>query len=233
MKTREKKFFFLVLSSKVFKVAIVVLAIFALFLSNLFKTDVVSTAFVGGSTKKLPIYCVETSSKQVALTFDAAWGSEKTEQILNVLAEQDVAATFFLVGFWVDKNEDLVKKIDAQNLQIGTHSNTHPDFTKLSPAQMGLELSTSVQKIEKLISKKVTLFRAPFGAYNNAVLQSAENANLQTIQWDVDSLDWKGISSQKIVENVITKFNVIDKSELKLQCCYCQKITKKDTLSFL
>ena len=105
----------------------------------------------------------------------------------------------------MDKNQDLVKQIDAQGLEIGTHSNTHADFTKLSASQMNLELSTSAKKIEEIISKKVKYFRAPFGAYNNSVLQVAENLNLQTIQWDVDSLDWKGISAQKIVQNVITK----------------------------
>lgn len=155
--------------------------------------------------RKLPIYCVETNVKNVALTFDAAWGSDKTEDILNILKTHDVTATFFLVGMWVDKNEELVKKIDDQQIEIGTHSNTHPDLTKLSKTQMELELSTSSKKIEDITNKKVTVFRAPYGAYNNNLISVAENLNLQTIQWDVDSLDWKGISAKTICGNILKK----------------------------
>jgi len=155
--------------------------------------------------RKIPIYCVKREEKTIALSFDAAWGSDKTERILQILRENDVTATFFLVGMWVDKNEDLVKKIDEEGLCIGTHSNTHPDFTKLSTTQMQNELSISIKKIQNITGKKVTLFRAPYGGYNNAVMSVAESLDLQVIQWDVDSLDWKGISGEKISSNILTK----------------------------
>jgi len=157
------------------------------------------------SNKKVPIYCVENSGQEIALTFDAAWGSDKTEKILEILRKNDITATFFLVGFWVDKNEDLVRSIDAQGLEIGTHSNTHPDMAKLSKEQTTLELSVSKDKIEAITNKPVKVFRAPFGSYNNTLIEVASGMGLKTIQWDVDSLDWRGISGDQICKNILTK----------------------------
>ena len=175
------------------------------FCLGIFPTREVTQVFLYANTRKTPIYCVDRQDKQIALTFDAAWGSDKTENILSVLKEFDVKATFFLVGFWVDKNEDLVKKIDEMGFEIGTHSNTHPDLSKLSKEQIDLELSVSKQKIENVIGKQVKVFRPPFGAYNNLLIEEAEKNNLKTIQWDVDSLDWKGISAKEISANILKR----------------------------
>lgn len=154
------------------------------------------------SNRKLPIYRVNTEEKKVALTFDAAWGADKTEDILKILKKNNIKATFFLVGFWVDENPELVKKIDEYGMEIGTHSNTHPKMTELTTSKMDLEFKDSMSKIEKITGKKPTIFRAPFGDYNNSVLETAENNKLKTIQWDVDSLDWKGLSSKEITLRV-------------------------------
>ena len=158
-----------------------------------------------GNKRLIPVYCVENDKKEVAITFDACWGSDKTRGILNTLKEYDVTATFFLVGMWVDKNEDLVRLIDEQGLEIGTHSNTHPDMTKLSTSEIDLELNTSINKITAITGKSVKVFRPPYGAYNNALITTATSLGLTTIQWNVDSLDWKGISAEKICSNVIKK----------------------------
>ncbi|NCB48243.1 MAG: hypothetical protein EOM55_01240 [Clostridia bacterium] len=168
-------------------------------------TGALAQVFFNKTGKKLPVYCVQNSSKQIAISFDAAWGSDKTESILNILKEENVLANFFLVGMWVDKNEELTKKIYDAGMEIGTHSNTHANFTSLSKTQMELELTESVKKIENITKETVKLFRTPFGAYDNNVISVAENLGLQTIQWDVDSLDWKGISSEEIVKNILKK----------------------------
>lgn len=200
---KHTRVWFVVLKSRTMKVALFVLCC-AMLLSFNFGGESLASVFVQ-KTRKLPIYCVQNDQKEIAISFDAAWGSDKTESILKILDEQQIKANFFLVGMWVDKNEELVKRIDEQGLEIGTHSNTHPDFVKLSAEQMELELSTSKKKITKVTGKEVKLFRAPFGSYNNQVLSVAEKQNLKTIQWDVDSLDWKGISAEKIAANVLKK----------------------------
>lgn len=159
--------------------------------------------FFGYSVKKVPVYCVQTEEKKVAISFDAAWGADKTETIMETLKEFDCNATFFLVGFWVDKYGDLVKKIDQSGFEIGTHSNTHPDITTLSKEAMESELTSSVKLIEDITNKKVELFRAPYGAYNNALLETCQDLELIPIQWDVDSLDWKGLSAENITQRIL------------------------------
>lgn len=190
IKSKHLKYFALVL------VAIVLLAI---------TIDGSNSAqvFFGYNVKKTPIYCVQTTEKKVAISFDAAWGADKTQDIMDNLKEFNANATFFLVGFWVDKYPDMTKKIDQSGFEIGTHSNTHPDMTTLSKENMEKELDLSMGLIENAIGKKVTVFRPPYGAYNNTLLEVCTEINLYAIQWDVDSLDWKGLSAENITQRII------------------------------
>lgn len=193
---------FVVLKKRHFKFILLVL-ICLIMLSINFTGGTLATVYFGYAPRKVPIYRVETEEKQVAITFDSAWGADKTLKILETLKEYNAGATFFLVGFWVEKYEDMVRKIDEYGIEIGTHSNTHPDFVKLSESDMRLELTKSIELIENVINKKVTLFRAPFGSYNNTLLNVAESLGLKTIQWDVDTLDWKGLSATQITTRVL------------------------------
>ena len=158
--------------------------------------------YLGYCYRLVPIYSVETKEKKVALTFDAAWGSDKTLKIVETLNNAGIKGTFFLVGFWIEQNEDKVKKIADAGFDIGTHSNTHPKMSSLSQAKMSEELETSISKITKITGSPVKFFRAPFGDYNDVVLNVASNLGLKTIQWDVDTLDWKGLSANEIFNRV-------------------------------
>ena len=162
------------------------------------------TVYFGYAYRLVPIYSVETKEKKVALTFDAAWGSDKTLKILDLLKTEDVLGTFFLVGFWVESNADKVKQIYDAGFDIGTHSNTHPKMSSLSKDQMRHELETSMKLISDITGQKVSLFRPPFGDYNDSLIQVAGSLGLKTIQWDVDSLDWKGLSASEILTRVKT-----------------------------
>lgn len=164
-----------------------------------------ASVYFGYAPRLVPIYSVDTTEKKVAITFDSAWGADKTLKIIETLKEFNVGATFFLCGFWVEEYPQMVEAIDSANLEIGTHSNTHADFVKLSKDDMDMELSSSINLIKKITNKEVELFRAPYGSYNNAVIESANEHNLKTIQWDVDSLDWKGLSATEICNRVISK----------------------------
>lgn len=161
--------------------------------------------FFGHSSRRVPIYNVRTEEKQVAISFDAAWGADKTEEIISVLKEYNATATFFLVGFWVDKFPEKVKAIDDAGMEIGTHSNTHPDMVKIDGGTVKKELETSIAKIKNVTGKEVKLFRPPFGSYNNTLLNTCDSLGLKAIQWDVDSLDWKGLSAGEITSRVINK----------------------------
>ncbi len=155
--------------------------------------------------KKLPIYSVETDKKQVAISFDCAWGTEHTDEILKNLERYNVKATFFAVEFWVEKYPDYVKKIVSLGHEFGTHSKTHSKMSTLTESQITNELISSTNKIEALTGQKVKLFRPPFGDYNNKLIEVSNSLGLQVIQWDVDSLDWKDLSAQEISFRVINK----------------------------
>ena len=161
--------------------------------------------FYNGTIRKLPIYSVEKEEKKVAITFDAAWGTEHTDQILSNLAALNVRATFFLVEFWSEKYPDYIKKIDEAGHEIGTHSASHSQMSKMSAEDIAAELKTSSEAIEKVTGKKVELFRAPYGDYDDLLVETAQKMGLYTIQWDVDSLDWKDLSAKDMAERVIQR----------------------------
>lgn len=178
------------------------LSIIAIVLAVIVFVTSSGTIYFGYCYRLVPIYSVETREKKVALTFDAAWGSDKTLKIVDTLLDSGVKGTFFLVGFWIEQNEDKVKQIAEAGFDIGTHSNTHPKMSSLSQAKMAEELESSMSKITKVTGESVKFFRAPFGDYNDIVLNTATNLGLKTIQWDVDTLDWKGLSGNEIFNRV-------------------------------
>lgn len=196
---------FIVMKSKTITYAVLVLLTAVLLTIN-FSGSTAAAVYFGIAPRKVPIYSVDTEQKQVAITFDSAWGADKTLKILETLKEYNVNATFFLVGFWVEEYPDMVKAIMDQGVEIGTHSNTHPDFVKLgNAADMKSELETSMKLITNITNKPVELFRSPYGAYNNTSITVAEELGLKTIQWDVDTLDWKGLSGMEITNRVLNK----------------------------
>lgn len=160
------------------------------------------TVYFGYAIRKVPIYSVNTDEKKVALTFDAAWGADKTSKIVEILTNEGIGGTFFLVGFWSEKYADKIKEIDAAGLDIGTHSNTHPKMSQLTSSQIEDELTVSMNLITSVTNKEVRFFRPPYGDYNDQLLTVANNLGLQTIQWSVDSLDWKGLSADQILARV-------------------------------
>ena len=165
-----------------------------------------SVVTFANSDRKLPIYCVETDKKQIAISFDAAWGNDDTEQLINILDEYDVPATFFVVGAWVDKYPESVKQLSDAGHQIQNHSNTHPYMTGLSTEQMIDELESCNKKIENITGKCPTLFRPPYGDYDNRVVEAVESIDMFTIQWDCDSLDWKdNATADSICKRVTSK----------------------------
>ena len=178
------------------------LSLVAILLASLVAITNTVTVYFGWAKRLVPIYSVQTTEKKVALTFDAAWGSDKTAKIVSTLQENGVSGTFFLVGFWVEQNADKVKLIDEAGFDIGTHSNTHPKMSTLSSEQVKNELTKSMELITNITGKEVKFFRAPFGDYNDNLISIADSLGLKTIQWDVDSLDWKGLSAEEILTRI-------------------------------
>ncbi len=156
-------------------------------------------------SRELPVYCVDTEEKKVAISFDAAWGANYTEDLLAILKKYNVKSTFFLVGFWVDKYPDMVKRISEDGHEVQNHSSSHPKMTTLSEEKIKEELESTNKRIELITGKRTTLFRPPFGDYSNKVINSSRELGYQVIQWDVDSLDYKDYGANSIIKIVTSK----------------------------
>ncbi len=152
--------------------------------------------------RRIPIYSVDTTEKKVSISFDAAWGNEQTKSLLETLDKYKVKATFFLVGDWVRKYPDDVKAIANAGHDVGNHSNTHPYMTQIGIDKMKEEIESCSADIEQLIGKKPTLFRPPYGDYDNNVVDTVNNLGMYCVQWDVDSLDWKGLSKEEMCSRI-------------------------------
>lgn len=158
------------------------------------------------NNRELPIYSVDTDEKKIAISFDAAWGSERTDELLKILRDRNIKTTFFLVGIWVDKYPEKVREIAAEGHEIGNHSTSHPHMSKLSSEQIRKELEITQKKIEDLAGDRaVKLFRPPFGDYNDTLILTCKKLGYYPIQWDVDSLDWKDLGAEHMTKQVLGK----------------------------
>lgn len=160
---------------------------------------------VASPRRVLPIYSVERDDRAISISFDASWGGDQTMGILDLLDEYDAKATFFLVGIWVEKYPELVKEIAARGHEIGNHSATHPHMTKISADKMRQELRTMDDQLEALTGQRSTLFRPPYGDYNDQVVTVSRQAGYEVIQWSVDSLDWKNLGAQDMIKRATGK----------------------------
>lgn len=157
---------------------------------------------IAAGAKIHPIYAVEMQEKKVALSFDATWGSSRTQDLLNILAENNLKTTFFLTNIWLNQYPLLAKEIAAAGHEIGMHSANHPKMTDLSDEKALKELQDNARMITEITGYRPYLFRPPFGAYNNRIIKLVQDAGYISIQWSVDSLDWKNLSPEDIYQRV-------------------------------
>lgn len=153
--------------------------------------------------KEMPIYSVETDEKKVALTFDATWGNENTQEILESLEKYNCHATFFVTGDWVRKYPDDVKLIHDAGHDLGNYSENHKNMAQLSQEEQREEIQSVHEQVKQLTGVDMNLFRAPYGAYDDSVILTAADCGYYPIQWSVDSLDWKDYGASSIVETVL------------------------------
>ena len=175
------------------------LIMFAGWVMEQMKPDAAETG--AGEARLVPIYFVEMDEKKLAISFDAAWGCERTENILNILKKYNVKATFFLTNIWLDDYPDMARKIADAGHEIAMHSVSHPHMPQLSKAEMQKELDGNAQKIQEVTSVNPTLFRFPFGDYDNVSMQLMRENGIDAIQWSIDTLDTKRTKATSPVYN--------------------------------
>ncbi len=160
---------------------------------------------VSASKRELPVYCVQRDDKVVALSFDAAWGNEDTQLLIDILSKYNINTTFFVVGEWVDRYPESVQALHESGNEIMNHSSDHAHFSSLSTEQIIDDLKRCNKKIENITGVSPTLFRCPYGEYDDHVINAVNSIGMTAVQWDVDSLDWKGLSAQEIQKRVLEK----------------------------
>lgn len=138
------------------------------------------------AARQLPIYCVQRDQKLVSISFDAAWGNEDTQQLIDILSQYNVKATFFVVGEWVDKYPESVKALHDAGHEVMNHSNTHAHYPQLSAQEITDDLTACNDKIEAVTGVRPTLIRPPYGEYNDTVISAIRSIGMEPIQWDVD-----------------------------------------------
>lgn len=174
----------------------------ALIVSFIYSPRVVGAA---ATERVLPVYSVEREGKFVSLTFDAAWGNEDTPVLIDILGKYGVKATFFVVGEWVDKYPESVKALHDAGHEVMNHSARHPHMAKLSARKIVGEISDCSDRIQAVTGVRPTLFRCPYGEYDDNVIATVRSLGMTAIQWDTDSLDWKDLSAGEITKRVTSK----------------------------
>ena len=158
--------------------------------------------------RKLPIYCVDRKQKVLGLTFDVAWGNEDMEEILTILKEEQVPATFFVTGEWVEKYPEDVKKIAQLGHELGNHGANHKHMTKLSKEAQKEEIRTLHGQVKDVTGMDMEVFRAPYGDYDEEVVDTVQECGYAMIQWSVDSLDWKEYGKEAMIRQVMEHKNL-------------------------
>lgn len=193
----------LVMKKRTLIALILLLAVVAAALGGMASAGVFEDA--AAKNRLVPIYAVATGEKKVALTFDAAWGADQTRAIMDEVEKYGFKCTFFLTGFWAEANKELVKEIYDRGHLIGNHSANHKHLNELDSELLNSEIDSVNASIKAITGEAPKYFRAPFGEYDNKLIETVSSKGMQCIQWSVDSLDWKGISSSEIAERVVNK----------------------------
>lgn len=197
--------FFVFNKDKIMSYVVTVFTVIVLFLTaSAFGTnEVVETST--NTSKLLPIYSVETTETKVAITINCAWSADDIDMILETLSKQEIKVTFFMVGDWVEKNEEAVKKIYEAGHEIGNHSYNHPHVNNLSLEKNKEQIQKCSDLVKSITGEGTKLYRGPYGEYNNTVIEAAEGLNHTTIQWSIDSLDYKGLTGEQMWERIESK----------------------------
>ena len=169
-----------------------------------FSTSKAVTVFMVNG-REVPIYSVDRDDNKIAITFDCAWNDEDIDSILDTLDKYNCKATFFVVGDWVEKYPDALKKISERGHEIGNHSYNHADYTKMSAEAIIADLDKCDAVIEQVTGKKPHLMRAPSGGYNDTVIKAVDKSGRTYIQWSVDGIDYGDALPQDIYDRSVKK----------------------------
>ena len=161
---------------------------------------VAALAIGGHGTAEPAAAIVNENGPVIALTFDDGPYPKVTGHILDVLEKNGVCATFFVLGSRIEGHEDMLTRMDELGCEIGNHSFSHADLTRLSKADCQRELSDTDAEIRRVTGHEASVVRPPYGYYNKTVRSAAGRP---LILWTVDTNDWRGKAPGEIADYVI------------------------------
>lgn len=167
-----------------------------------------STVSSNVNGRELPVCSVETDEPEVALTFDVAWNAGDMDEILDVLEKEEAKAAFFVTGEWAEKHPDMLKRIAASGHDIGNHSMDHRNMTQMSYEEKRKEILDTHEIVKRITGVEMKLFRTPYGSYDDEVIRTAGELGYYTIEWNIDTMDWKDYGKKNILETVLGHENL-------------------------
>lgn len=169
-----------------------------------FSKDVIVSGakMVSGSSKILPIYCVDTADNKISFGFNCAWESDDIDEYIELFDKYNVKCTFFILGTWAENNPDCVKKLYDNGHEIASHGFSHKPYDKMSKEQITDETTRSMELLKSITGEDPKLIRFPSGAYNDLSIETVKEMGYTPIQWNIDSRDWQNKSKEEIIENI-------------------------------
>ena len=150
-----------------------------------------------------PIYRGHPKKDMVAFLINVSWGTEYIPDILTILKEENIKATFFIEGKWAKENAEHVKMIFEEGHVIGNHAYSHPDMARLSNQAILDEINQTNDVIKAIIKEEPKWFAPPSGSFSDHVVDIASNLNMETVLWTVDTIDWKNPSTSVMINRVM------------------------------
>lgn len=147
-----------------------------------------------------PIYQGDSSKKQVAIVINVDWGEDIVPKMVEVLAEKDAKATFFITGRFAEKYPDIVRQIATSGQEIENHGYAHPHPDKLSVEDNATEIRKTEEILQNITGEKTKFFAAPYGEHSKNVLQAVSDNDYQLIMWTLDTIDWRDSELDVIIE---------------------------------
>ncbi|MCM2588746.1 polysaccharide deacetylase family protein [Rossellomorea marisflavi] len=154
-----------------------------------------------------PVYRGNPEKPMAAFIINVAWGNEYIPDMLETLKKHQVYATFFLEGRWVKNNPKLARMIVEAGHEVGNHSYSHPDMKSLQTSKVRDELKRTNDIIEVTTGEKVKWFAPPSGSYRDEVVEIADEMDMRTIMWSVDTIDWQKPSPDVLIDRVMGKMH--------------------------
>lgn len=157
------------------------------------------------AAKRPPIERGNPNTKEMVFTVNVYWGNEYLPRMLEILKQNNVKATFFLGGQWVEDFPDLAKELAKDGHEIGNHGYCHAHHRNLTLDENRNEIAKAERIIQETLGVKTTLFAPPYGEYSDDTLAAADALGYKTILWTIDTVDWDSPGVETIIRRVVER----------------------------